>query len=137
MRVCVCVCMYVFARITCGQLSGQSFVLDVNLIQYENPDGVRTTKQCCDVDPETGECVPPCDLSIRICLRVGKHSTDKGNRACDWNSVDPRVVNTDVISADFIVFNNTVGGVSNPIVFSFSELPEVRRYCSNNLSFHN
>ena len=107
-------------------------MLDVNLIQYNNPDGVRTTQQCCDVDPETGECLPPCDLSIRMCLRVGGHSTEKGNRGCDWSSVSPRVVTTEPISADFIIFNDTIGGVSNPIIFSFAELPAVRRDCIMN-----
>lgn len=101
------------------------FVLDVNLIQYDNPNGARSDKQCCDVSAKTGQCLPPCDLCIMMCLRVGGHIADTSNGDCDWKSVSPSVVLTKAISADFIIFNDTIGGVSNPIIFTFKELPEV------------
>ena len=83
-NVCVCVC----ACFVCIVLVSDSYLG----IQYNNPTGVRTIKQCYDVDSGMGECVPPCDLSIQMYLRVGGHSTESGNRGCDWNSVTLHVV---------------------------------------------
>lgn len=119
-----CNCPPGYTGKTCDSL-GSSYSLRVKLIEYNNPTGQLLSGECCDTDPLTGKCNPSCDTNFRICLREGDHPTAVGSRSCNWSSVEPVLLKTDAISADHIIFNNTINNIVNPAEFKLSEIPEV------------
>lgn len=110
------------------RISANTFRVSFTFQHYINPtNGSMDNPDCCDLGPFSQNCYTPCETVFKICLRSGDTSTT--DTACSLTAA----MTSGIIASSDIQFYDTVGTLSNPILFDLETLPQV---CSKDRYYH-
>ena len=90
---------------------------------YSNPNSWNDQQICCDIGSISKTCYAPCETMFTICLRTG--NTSHTDDSCPWSN---HIKNSGIVSGgDNLTFTDSVGTLSNPIVFEGNSIPQVKK----------
>ena len=103
-------------------VEAEIFKLDLTFQSYQNPsNGSVANRECCDRGFVSQFCYLPCETMFRICIR--QRGTDSTDDSCPF----PNLIHySGVIASDNILFSDSVGTLTNPVVFTANTLLQVK-----------